>query len=106
MDLLDVSPVTYPAYSSTTAGLRSQLFEGLEIPEEIRAAADDCGCECPECEGGDCDQCSDEDCDDENCRCRQRSAKAPAAGSEAISHSSDAEFRERMERRLQLAEKI
>jgi HK97 family phage prohead protease len=93
-DILDVSPVTYPAYSATTTGLRSQLFEGLEIPKEIRAAAADCECDCPECQDDNCAECSDEDCDDENCRCKDRSAH------------SDTEFRERMEMRLKLAEKL
>jgi hypothetical protein len=96
VDLLDVSPVTYPAYASTTAGVRSQLFEGLDIPKEIRAAAADCECDCPECQDDDCENCSDDACEDENCRCKQRAAAPP----------KDSEFRERMEMRLKLAEKL
>jgi uncharacterized protein len=91
VDLFDVSPVTYPAYASTTVGVRSQLFEGLEIPKEIRAAAADCECDCPECQDGSCCDCSDTECADENCSCKERSASS---------------FKERMEMRLKLAEKL
>jgi hypothetical protein len=114
-DLLDVSPVTYPAYASTSVGVRSQLFEGLEIPKELRAAAADCECDCPECAADNCAECSDEECDDENCRCKERSAHLPAAGRSAASARSaaagsealpDADFKERMEMRLKLAEKL
>jgi HK97 family phage prohead protease len=100
VDLSDVSPVTYPAYASTTAGVRSQLFEGLEIPKEMRAAAADCECDCPECQDGNCAECSDDECDDDNCRCAKRSARA------ASEETARSDFKEHLEIRLKLAEKL
>ena len=73
--LLDVSPVTYPAYTGTTSQSRSLPST---IPAEFRSRIakrdldatdddlDDCDCACPECADGNCEQCSSETpCKDE-----------------------------------------
>ena len=74
--LADVSPVTYPAYSGATSGIRSLP---ASMPAELRSALakrDDgnadpnvngCTCDCPECMGNNCETCSDANCTDPNC---------------------------------------
>lgn len=103
VDLQDVSPVTFPAYDATSAGVRSRLFEGLEIPRELRDAAGDCECDCPECQDGDCANCSDPDCADDGCRCNEMDDSEMGDRSAA---QKDAEFRERQELKLKLQEKL
>jgi HK97 family phage prohead protease len=67
-DLFDVSPVTYPAYDSTSASVRTMFPDGeIEVPEQRDAAA--CACDCAECVGGSCADCSNGDCADETCSC-------------------------------------
>jgi hypothetical protein len=82
-ELLDVSPVTYPAYSATTSAVRSLP---ASMPKELRsklehrdsmdddAPVDTCGCECTQCVSGNCNICSLDSCTDEVCSCyNQRS---------------------------------
>jgi hypothetical protein len=73
--LLDVSPVTYPAYPASSSQVRSGR-RGLlaSMPAEMRERIKmrdlneaGCQCDCPECEAGDCEDCSNPDCDDPNC---------------------------------------
>jgi uncharacterized protein len=45
VDVLDVSPVTYPAYGSTTVAARA-MFEG-EVPQRIQAECRARGIKCP-----------------------------------------------------------
>ena len=64
-ELLDVSPVTYPAFSQATAGVRSLP---ASMPREIRsrfeARANGCTCTCAQCKSGSCGICSaDPKCD-------------------------------------------
>ena len=78
--LLDVSPVTYPAYTGTTS--QSGTLPST-IPAEFRSRIakrdldatdddlDDCECACPECADGDCERCSAET----PCKDEQRSTK-------------------------------
>jgi HK97 family phage prohead protease len=79
-ELLDVSPVTYPAYSGTTAQSRSLP---ATMPKEIRSKIakrdladaenvdpDACDCDCAQCVSGACGICSA----DEQCSYAQRSA--------------------------------
>ena len=80
--LLDVSPVTYPAYSGTSSQSRSLPST---IPAEFRSkittrdldATDDelddsCDCECPECVSGACDLCSADNCASQHCGCHSQ----------------------------------
>jgi hypothetical protein len=71
-ELLDVSPVTYPAYSATTAQARSlpstmpvEMRSRFEARAEARAAlTDQCTCACPQCMSASCGICSaDPQCD-------------------------------------------
>jgi HK97 family phage prohead protease len=91
IDLFDVSVVTFPAYPQTSVDLRSLWPDGAPadvriIPAALRAddaaeEADDCECECPECDDGDCANCSDDDCDDPNCKHKTpRSLALPLRG--------------------------
>lgn len=98
-ELFDVSPVTYPAFVSTTAGVRS-LPDSCPVEYrsrlEHRYTDDDsaCLCQCAQCQDGNCDLCSDPDCDDENCEsCCQQQRSRPIS----------AEQRQRMEMTLALA---
>jgi len=81
-ELFDVSPVTYPAYTDATSGVRS--LPG-DMPVEVRTKLaaikpekrDDptedpsCSCECAQCEADTCNLCSNDDCDDEFCSCQE-----------------------------------
>lgn len=79
-ELLDVGPVTYPAYTGTSVGARSLWPDG--VPDDIsshvqalrnlaapaRRSADACDCECDPCMNGDCAGCNcTEGCDAGNC---------------------------------------
>lgn len=79
-ELFDCSPVTFPAYTQATSGVRSLPDD---MPVEVRskvtkrmdttplqANANGCECDCPECADGDCQDCTNADCADENCRCQ------------------------------------
>jgi len=69
-ELIDVSPVTFPAYDAATSGVRSLP---ASMPAEIRsrfeagnsrALTEDCTCTCPQCIAGSCGICSaDPQCD-------------------------------------------
>ena len=85
-ELLDVSPVTYPAYSATTSQARNLP---TSMPKEMRSklitrsmddddppAADLCGCQCPQCLVGTCNLCSADDCVDEVCSCYNQRSKS------------------------------
>lgn len=73
-DLMDCSPVTYPAYSQSTSGVRSLP---ASMPTELRSKitkrddsisnSNDCACQCAECMADNCDSCSNADCTDLNC---------------------------------------
>jgi HK97 family phage prohead protease len=77
--LLDVSPVTFPAYpassseanslpASMPAEFRSRFEKRrAERRDDMMPNADGCACDCPECQAGDCADCSDPDCNDPNC---------------------------------------
>lgn len=73
-ELLDVSPVTYPAYPATSAGKRNLP---ASMPAEMRSRfqkrdqGDGCQCTCPECLDMDCGNCSHYECDCEGCTCDQ-----------------------------------
>jgi hypothetical protein len=102
-ELFDVSPVTYPAYTDATSGVRAVEARSLptDMPAEVRtklaaglaavAAAekrDDpdadptCSCDCAQCVAGSCALCSDEDCDDEYCSDDCRASRAAHLASE------------------------
>jgi HK97 family phage prohead protease len=101
LDLYDVGPVTFPAYTQTSVGIRSaEASRSLwpdGVPAEIRshvpglqiagdkpivkrarrdAVDGDCVCDCDPCQGGDCTGCVTEDCSAAGCTCAasQRSA--------------------------------
>ena len=92
VDLFDVSPVSNPAYLSTTLSLRSAPDEIRSMIEahnaESRDADDadadltedsdddvdsDCDCLCNPCQAGGCEGCSDLDCCLASCDCEQSS---------------------------------
>ena len=65
-ELLDVSPVTFPAFDAATAGVRS-LPDTMPVEmrsrfapsnKETRALTDQCTCPCPQCLAGSCGICS------------------------------------------------
>lgn len=77
VDCFDVSPVTYPAYSGSSSGVRSAeemraMFpDGMpEIPQpakEKRENENGCDCDCSECEDDNCEGCTMDGCDDPEC---------------------------------------
>ena len=99
LDLYDVGPVTYPAYTETTVGVRSMWPDG--VPAEIRShvprlaeleqkpaaaagqerarrAANEpaCECSCEKCQAGECETCSADPCEALNCRCDQAQGRS------------------------------
>ena len=110
VDLFDVGPVTYPAYTGTSVGarsseLRSQVLAIDGLPAEVRSAIErgkkkgkdaECDCRCVACaRDNDCEKCADYmvDCGDEkNCRCMSsRSAKPGASSRGTIGGGKDCE---------------
>jgi len=90
-ELLDISPVTYPAYTQTTSQARNLP---ATMPVEIRSilsnrSADSienqpiCECECTQCLSGACNLCSDDDCVDEVCSCYNQRAERSLVISES-----------------------
>jgi uncharacterized protein len=101
LDLYEISITSFPAYTSTTAALRSapvemrnriehrddvaptepQAVPQAVAPAEpideqtVRSADDGCLCPCPECVAGDCADCSNPDCDDEECAGSMRATR-------------------------------
>lgn len=77
--LLDVSPVTYPAYPATSSGVRSlpssmpaEFRSRFEQRDEENGDNDNgCYCQCPECVADDCTDCSDTECTDPQCLANQ-----------------------------------
>lgn len=66
-ELLDVSPVTFPAFDAATSGVRSlpgtmpvelRSRFGAKSDTEVRALTDQCTCPCPQCLAGSCGICS------------------------------------------------
>jgi len=92
-ELLDVSPVTVPAYPDATSGIRASLRScPAELRSKIRRSADDddidcdpdspdydpqdddcdssedrCDCRCEQCRDGLCEQCSNVNCSSMSC---------------------------------------
>lgn len=77
-ELLDVSPVTYPAYPATSAQARS-LPSSCPVELRSRLEAGACQCDCPECAADDCENCSNPLCTDDGCDCEQDGERAKAA---------------------------
>jgi hypothetical protein len=103
--LWDVSPVTYPAYSAATSGVRSMPSD---MPAEVRskvAKRDDtqCSCPCPECLDGDCEDCSHDPCGCDGCDCPQNRTARPANVTAPVAVSED-ELR-RMQMRLRMIQR-
>jgi HK97 family phage prohead protease len=81
IDMFDVGPVTFPAYTQTSVGARSQWPEGVAAErrshiEELRTVASrarredgECACSCAACQDGRCVDCDNPDCDDPDCGC-------------------------------------
>lgn len=111
VDVFDVSPVTFPAYTGTTVDVRALWPDGQPaalrlFAKTLRTRPDDdenangCECECSACQDDNCAQCSNASCDDDDCKnCpNQRSrAETPAL------QPADAELRRWMAARLRLA---
>jgi uncharacterized protein len=81
-DLFDVSPVTYPAYPTTSVEARSNAdalekvragiggtSKQLDKPEGAEEQPDECACRCRACFDGECDECEKHinDCQADNC---------------------------------------
>lgn len=76
-ELMDCSPVVFPAYPQATSGVRNLPADmPLEVRSKIakRDGNDDgapldngCECDCAECQDNRCDACSNPDCVDERC---------------------------------------
>ncbi|AEU36173.1 HK97 family phage prohead protease [Granulicella mallensis] len=105
-ELLDISPVTYPAYAQTSSQARNMPST---MPAELRSkiitrSADDisnepiCECECTQCLAGACNLCSDDDCIDEVCSCYNQNAQRSL-------HVSDSEHRRLLMKLALLAHK-
>ncbi len=127
-ELFDVSPVTYPGFTATSAEVQSRVprsmpaemrsklqARGIKLPT-VETRNEDCECECTECVSGNCAACSDPDCNDPACEGTRSKAKPgeasdPAAVADAVQRGvaktlqgeSDTEFRERLHMRLRLA---
>lgn len=83
VSLMDVSPVTYPAYPASSSearnfpdGIPDSVVRGRTAPVETRDDSDgdadaDCQCDCGQCESGNCEICSNEQCSDPNCDCNE-----------------------------------
>jgi uncharacterized protein len=88
VDLYEISPTSFPAYSATSvntrscpSALRSKLRTNKRDDEDVcnedspdydpDACEDEeeerCDCECSECLDGNCGDCTEDDCDDEDC---------------------------------------
>jgi len=73
--LLDVSPVTYPAFTAASSGVRSlpetmpAEFRSRFVKSETRAFGFGCQCGCAQCQADACGICSAEDCNDPECAC-------------------------------------
>ena len=97
-ELLDVSPVTYPAFTATSSGIRSlpdSMPTEFRSRFEKRATEAGCTCNCAQCEAESCTLCSNADCNDpECCSCKQQASR---------SIQVTAEERCRMEMRLALS---
>lgn len=83
LDLYDVGPVTFPAYTETSVGVRSAWPDGVPVEKRSHIEAlretgkparrsAECQCDCDPCANGNCDDCGPGDCGDEvNCRCER-----------------------------------
>jgi HK97 family phage prohead protease len=116
-ELLDISPVTYPAYVSTSssasripASCPAEIRSRLEARKAaVEPDATLCECECAQCVGGDCGICSDPDCDQEHCACQpNRSARSKTAAKRVDGHDDvsddDRSWKELTELRVQVAQ--
>jgi uncharacterized protein len=84
--LLDVSPVTFPAFTAATSGVRSlpdsmpvemrSRFEKRCEKRDDSANENGCECQCDPCVDNNCMGCSDPDCTDENCLLNQESERS------------------------------
>jgi HK97 family phage prohead protease len=93
VELLEVSPCSFPAYPDASVSIRSAPQEiqdrikttsPVEVTPEADAtrAADDsdlCTCDCESCLAGNCDDCSVDDCDAIGCDCDDDDPDADAA---------------------------
>lgn len=82
-ELIDVSPVTFPAFDNATSQARS-LPDSMPIEmrskfqpagSETRALTDECTCTCPQCMAGSCGICSA----DPQCLGAERSSESKSA---------------------------
>jgi hypothetical protein len=76
VELLEVSPCSFPAYDATSVSVRScpvEIRSLLKVEKRDDLDADPkCNCDCDDCEDGNCDDCSNDECDDEQCSCRSK----------------------------------
>jgi HK97 family phage prohead protease len=100
--ILDVSPVAFPAFTATSAGVRS-LPDSMPVEMrsrfEKRALTDKCTCTCAKCMSGKCGICSA----DSQCEGAERVADDDSVETESSKRSADT-WHEDAVLRLRLAE--
>lgn len=67
VNLAEISPCSFPAYTASSVSIRSCPVELRAKLKLTRRNAEGCDCDCPECLDDDCENCSMDDCDDPNC---------------------------------------
>jgi HK97 family phage prohead protease len=68
VNLLEISPCSFPAYPSSTISIRScPSTLRSKLKQDTRSNEDGCDCDCSSCTDGECDECSMSDCDDTAC---------------------------------------
>lgn len=68
VNLLEISPCSFPAYPSSTVSVRScPATLRSKLNRTKRSNEDGCDCDCPGCTDGDCEECSMPDCADAAC---------------------------------------
>lgn len=102
IDMFDIGPVTFPAYTQTSVGMRSAWPEGVPVEhrahiDTLRAAseivpparrdADGCECACDACKAGNCEDCSVPDCDDPDCLCDAAQDRSLQLRARAFAHT-------------------
>jgi HK97 family phage prohead protease len=80
VDLVEVSPCSFPAYPSSQVDVRTMpieirsMIEKRSEPEVAQTNAAGCACLCSQCVADACGICSADDCLDDECACQEQRA--------------------------------